>query len=167
MEFFGVAWEAWEEGKELGVTGVALKQRIIWRLTDAQRSQASPLRLLGADIERLEKFGKGFLGVTGGGSVLKALQSWAIEEWPELSPVWIGDVPLTEVWDLTKAKRRTIWYLMDLAARNLTKEAISSEIQLRVGKMIVLNTVRRMRYRLKKYGYQNILRERWGTGSGR
>lgn len=169
MEFFGEAWEAWKKGKKVGIEGVKLKQRIIWRLRDAQRSQTSPLKLFGTDLERFEKFGKGFLEGEEAESVLRTLQEWAIEEWPDLEPVWKGEVLLAEVRNLHLAKRRTVWYLSEMGQGTFSgtiRQTTLTGIHVQWGQGIVLNAVRRMRYRLKTLGYQNILRERWGTGSG-
>lgn len=37
-EWYGVGWEAWKSGRERGIYGARLKQRIIWRVMDAFRS---------------------------------------------------------------------------------------------------------------------------------
>lgn len=168
-EFFGVAWEAWEGGRIAGIEGKQLRQRIIWRLQDAQRAQASPLKAVGVGLEAFEKVGKGVFRGNDAGNVLEALQTWAIEEWPDLSPVWKGEVPLAEVRNLHLAKRRTVWYLSEMGQGTFSgtiRQTTLTGIHVQWGQGIVLNAVRRMRYRLKTLGYQNILRERWGTGSG-
>lgn len=157
MEFFGVAWEAWEEGRRLGIGGMKLRQRIIWRLQDAQRSRTCPLNRFRGPLEGFGEFEGGYPGDMGPGELLEALQDWAIGEWPDFSPIWKGEVSIAEVRNLKKAKMGTVWYLADLGGRNCTGEAGSEALALE-GRRLVLNAVRRMRDRLRTYGIRDVLR---------